>query len=62
MEVMVVTRAMALLGTQTMEVMVVTRAMALLGTQTFTDVCFLNGSMRMLRKIENGWFGRQWLE
>jgi ribonuclease HI len=46
----------------TMEVMAVTKAMAWLETQTFTDVCFLSDSMSMLRKIENGWFRRQWLE
>ena len=45
-----------------MEVMAVTRAMAWLETQTFTDVCFLSDSMSMLRKIENGWFRRQWSE
>ena len=42
--------------------MAVTKAMDWLETQTFTDVCFLSDSMSMLRKIENGWFRRQWLE
>jgi glyoxylase-like metal-dependent hydrolase (beta-lactamase superfamily II) len=46
-----------------MEGMAVTRAMAWLETQTFLDVCFLSDLvMSMFRKIENGWFLKQWLE
>jgi hypothetical protein len=45
-----------------MEVMDVTRAVASLGEQTFNEVSFLNETMSFLKKIENGWFRRQWLE
>jgi ribonuclease HI len=43
----------------TMEVLAVTKALFWLETPVFTNVCILNDSMSMLRKlaegVENGW-------
>jgi ribonuclease HI len=46
----------------TLEVIAITKTLSLCETHAYTNVCILNDSMSMLRKIEACWKRQKWLE